>query len=47
MSMPEIERLLDGDRPYCLPPREIIAVGFSLKRCSVLFACPSLRFDVC
>jgi hypothetical protein len=41
MSMPEIGRLLDSDCPYCLLPREIIAVRFSLKRCSALFVCPS------
>jgi transposase-like protein len=42
MSMPESERLLDYDCPYCLLQREIIAVKFSLlKPCAPLFVCPS------
>jgi hypothetical protein len=42
MSMPESERLLDSDCPYCLLRREIIAVRFSLlKPCTALFVCPS------
>jgi transposase-like protein len=40
--MPEIERLLDSDCPYCLLRREIIAVRFSFfKPCTALFVCPS------
>src|SRR5260221_5395875 len=42
MSMPESERILDRDCPYCLLQREIIAVKFSLlKPCAALFVCPS------
>jgi hypothetical protein len=42
MSMPESQRLLDSDCPYCLLRREIIAVKFWLfKPCTALFVCPS------